>query len=33
MEVDGKVLFGVGDFKEVFKQIKKNPYVGTQDCH
>ncbi len=24
-EMDGKVLFGIGDFKEVYKQLIKNP--------
>ena len=24
-EADGKVLFGVGDFKEVYKQLRANP--------
>ena len=24
---DGKIYFGVGDFKEVYKQMRKNPYV------
>ena len=24
-EMDGKVLFGVGDFKDVYKQLKANP--------
>ena len=27
MEMDGKVLFGVGDFKEVYKQLRLNPKV------
>ena len=27
MEMDGKVLFGVGDFKEVYKQLRCNPKV------
>ena len=27
MEMDGKVLFGVGDFKEVYKQLLANPKV------
>lgn len=26
-EMDGKVLFGVGDFKDVYKQMKANPLV------
>lgn len=25
MEMDGKVIFGVGDFKNVYKQLKANP--------
>ncbi|MBR3166267.1 MAG: pyridoxamine 5'-phosphate oxidase family protein [Lachnospiraceae bacterium] len=25
MEMDGKVLFGVGDFKDVYKQLAANP--------
>lgn len=27
MEMDGKVLFGVGDFKNVYKQLAANPNV------
>ncbi len=27
MEMDGKVLFGIGDFKNVYKQMVKNPKV------
>ena len=27
MEMDGKVLFGVGDFKDVYKQLLANPKV------
>ena len=27
MEMDGKVLFGVGDFKEVYRQLVANPKV------
>ena len=27
MEMDGKVIFGVGDFKEVYRQLVKNPKV------
>ncbi|MBO7452328.1 MAG: pyridoxamine 5'-phosphate oxidase family protein [Clostridiales bacterium] len=27
MEMDGKELFGVGDFKDVYKQMVKNPKV------
>ena len=37
MEVDGKVLFGVGDFKEVYKQLLANPkceiVAAKQDGH
>lgn len=25
MEMDGKLLFGVGDFKDVYRQLKANP--------
>ena len=25
MEMDGKILFGVGDFKDVYKQLAANP--------
>ena len=25
LEMDGKVLFGIGDFKNVYKQLQKNP--------
>ncbi|MBQ6362247.1 MAG: pyridoxamine 5'-phosphate oxidase family protein [Lachnospiraceae bacterium] len=25
MEMDGKVLFGIGDFKDVYKQLSVNP--------
>lgn len=27
MEMDGKVIFGVGDFKDVYKQLQNNPLV------
>ena len=27
MEMDGKVLFGVGDFKNVYRQLQANPKV------
>ena len=27
MEMDGKVLFGIGDFKDVYKQMVANPKV------
>ncbi|MBR1853787.1 MAG: pyridoxamine 5'-phosphate oxidase family protein [Lachnospiraceae bacterium] len=37
MEMDGKVLFGVGDFKDVYKQMVANPKVeivaAKQDGH
>ena len=37
MEMDGKVIFGVGDFKNVYKQMKANPKVeivaSKQDGH
>lgn len=32
MEADGKVLFGVGDFKDVYKQLKANPLVEISAC-
>lgn len=27
MAADDKIYFGIGDFKEVYQQIRKNPYV------
>ncbi|MBQ2429112.1 MAG: pyridoxamine 5'-phosphate oxidase family protein, partial [Ruminococcus sp.] len=27
MEADGKIIFGVGDFKNVYRQMKANPLV------
>ena len=37
MEMDGKVLFGVGDFKDVYRQMVANPKVeivaAKQDGH
>ena len=37
MEADGKVLFGIGDFKDVYKQLTVNPNVeivaAKQDGH
>ena len=27
LEIDGKVLFGIGDFKDVYKQLQANPKV------
>jgi uncharacterized pyridoxamine 5'-phosphate oxidase family protein len=32
LEMDGKVLFGVGDFKDVYQQMKKNPKVEIVAC-
>jgi uncharacterized pyridoxamine 5'-phosphate oxidase family protein len=32
LEMDGKVLFGIGDFKEVYKQMQKNPKVEIAAC-
>lgn len=32
MEMDGKVIFGVGDFKDVYKQMVKNPNVEIVAC-
>ncbi len=31
-EEDGKVIFGVGDFKDVYKQMVKNPLVEIAAC-
>jgi uncharacterized pyridoxamine 5'-phosphate oxidase family protein len=31
-EMDGKVLFGIGDFKEVYKQMQENPQVEIVAC-
>ncbi len=31
-EMDGKVLFGIGDFKEVFKQLVSNPKTEIVAC-
>lgn len=31
-EEDGKVIFGVGDFKDVYKQMVKNPFVEIAAC-
>ena len=37
LEMDGKVLFGIGDFKDVYKQLLKNPKceiaAAKQDGH
>jgi uncharacterized pyridoxamine 5'-phosphate oxidase family protein len=32
LEADGKILFGVGDFKEVYKQLLENPLVEIVAC-
>ena len=32
LEMDGKVLFGVGDFKEVYRQLVANPKVEIVAC-
>ena len=32
LEMDGKVLFGVGDFKDVYKQLKANPLCEIAAC-
>ena len=32
MEMDDKVIFGVGDFKEVYKQMLANPNVEIVAC-
>ncbi len=32
IEMDGKVIFGIGDFKDVYKQIKANPLVEIVAC-
>ncbi len=32
LEMDGKVLFGVGDFKDVYKQMAANPLVEIAAC-
>ena len=31
-EMDGKVLFGIGDFKEVYRQMLANPKVEIVAC-
>lgn len=31
-EVDGKIIFGVGDFKNVYKQMVANPKVEMVAC-
>lgn len=32
MEMDGKVIFGVGDFKNVYKQLVANPKTEIVAC-
>ena len=32
VELDGKVIFGVGDFKNVYKQLATNPKVEIVAC-
>lgn len=32
MEMDNKVIFGVGDFKNVYKQMVANPFVEIVAC-
>ena len=32
MEVDGKIIFGVGDFKNVYKHMTANPLVEIVAC-
>jgi uncharacterized pyridoxamine 5'-phosphate oxidase family protein len=32
LEMDGKILFGVGDFKDVYRQMQKNPKVEIVAC-
>lgn len=32
LDVDGKIIFGVGDFKDVYKQMVKNPLVEIAAC-
>ena len=31
-EMDGKVLFGIGDFKDVYRQMQANPLVEISAC-
>ncbi|MBQ8307111.1 MAG: pyridoxamine 5'-phosphate oxidase family protein [Blautia sp.] len=31
-EIDGKILFGVGDFKAVYRQMQANPKVEIVAC-
>lgn len=32
LEMDGKILFGVGDFKDVYRQLKANPKAEIACC-
>lgn len=32
LDVDGKIIFGVGNFKDVYKQMVKNPLVEIAAC-
>jgi uncharacterized pyridoxamine 5'-phosphate oxidase family protein len=32
LEMDGKVIFGVGDFKDVYRQMEANPKVEIVAC-
>lgn len=32
MEMDGRVIFGVGDFKDVYRQLCKNPLTEIVAC-
>jgi uncharacterized pyridoxamine 5'-phosphate oxidase family protein len=32
LEMDNKVLFGIGDFKDVYKQMQVNPQVEIVAC-
>lgn len=32
IEMDGKVLFGVGEFKDVYRQMQANPLVEIAAC-
>ena len=32
LEMDGKVLFGIGDFKDVYRQLKESPLCEIAAC-
>ena len=32
LDVDGKIIFGVGDFKNVYRQLQANPYAEIVAC-